>query len=78
MSQLQTEDSEERMFSASLSSLFRMDKLIKEAKLLVLVSHDLELVSSLCTNCIYLEKGVIKAIGESKKIVSLYKAAATS
>ena len=51
----------------------RMDKLIQEAKILVLVSHDLGLVESICEKCICLEKGRVVFSGTPSDTISYYK-----
>lgn len=51
----------------------RMDKLIQEAKLLVLVSHDLGLIESICEKAVLLNKGKIMGYGTPKEIIQLYK-----
>ncbi len=53
----------------------RMDKLIQEAKLLVLVSHDLGLVESICKNAILLNKGKVEFSGTAQDVVKKYREA---
>lgn len=39
---------------------------------ILFVSHDVGAVRSLCSRCIYLEKGAIKAIGKASEVAELY------
>lgn len=54
-------------------SLERIQNLIKEYKPSVLfVSHNLENISTLCTKCIWLDKGKIKMVGLPKTVIKRY------
>ena len=46
--------------------------LIKEGKSIIIVSHDMEVISNLCTSCLWLENGTIKLAGEPHSIVEKY------
>jgi ABC-type polysaccharide/polyol phosphate transport system ATPase subunit len=48
----------------------RIDSLVNEAKMLVIVSHDLELIKRLCTRCILVEKGKIIFDGDPETAVT--------
>ena len=52
----------------------RMESLIDNAKILVMVSHNLELLKDLCTRIIWLDKGRIVADGDSQEIIDAYLA----
>jgi ABC-type polysaccharide/polyol phosphate transport system ATPase subunit len=56
----------------------RMDELIDKAKILALVSHDLELIKSLCNRCILLKHGQIVMDGKPGDVVPEYLRAVTS
>ncbi len=45
---------------------------IHSGKTLVLVSHDLDAVSRWCKTAVWLERGVVKEIGESKSVINSY------
>lgn len=51
----------------------RMEKILNNAKILLLVSHDLGLVSSLTTRCLVMEKGKVLFDGETEKAIEFYK-----
>jgi ABC-type polysaccharide/polyol phosphate transport system ATPase subunit len=50
----------------------RMNELINKAKMLVVVSHDLSLIESICNRCIYVKRGEIISSGPPKKIIDQY------
>ena len=45
---------------------------INQGKTLVLVSHDLDAVSRWCKKVVWLERGVVKEIGESRSVINSY------
>ena len=51
----------------------RINKLIDEAKALIVVSHDLNFIQANCPRCLFLENGQIKFDGETAKAIALYK-----
>ena len=51
----------------------KIRSMIESGTTVLLVSHSLSQVESLCSNVIWLEKGRIKGIGPSKEILSKYK-----
>lgn len=54
-------------------SLERIKELTKNKKrIILLVSHDIELLKKICTTCLWLEKGKIKAFGASEEIINQY------
>jgi len=53
----------------------RMHQLINKANIMVMVSHQLELLEQLCTRVIWIEEGAIVADGSPGKIISSYLAA---
>lgn len=50
----------------------RIEELLSKSKILVMASHDVSLLESLCNKAIWLEKGEAKAIGEPSAIVRQY------
>lgn len=51
----------------------RMEQYRNEGSTTLLVTHDSSTVESLCSRAVWLDHGLIKAIGPSKEIVSLYR-----
>ncbi|QWD49717.1 ABC transporter ATP-binding protein [Polynucleobacter paneuropaeus] len=67
----------DEMFAGGDSSFIkkatdRMHQLISSANIMVMVSHQLELVESLCTRVVWIDKGEIIADGYPGKIISSY------
>ena len=54
-------------------SLVRIRELIREAKAIVLVTHDLEFVTELCNRALLLDHGQVVALGEPAEVVELYR-----
>lgn len=50
----------------------RMDNLVSKAKMLILVSHDLNMVSSLCTKVLVVHQGQICFIGKPEEAIQFY------
>tara|TARA_Y100000991_G_C21942930_1_gene336147 strand:+ start:653 stop:1378 length:726 start_codon:yes stop_codon:yes gene_type:complete len=50
----------------------KMNELIDGTSILILVSHDLDLIQRFCDRVIWLEKGRIRADGPTKKILTIY------
>jgi len=50
----------------------KMENLTGGGRTILLVSHQLPVIQTLCTRCLYLEEGRVKATGETAKLVSLY------
>jgi ABC-type polysaccharide/polyol phosphate transport system ATPase subunit len=55
----------------------RINNMIKSGAAIVLVSHDLDLVSKLTSRVIWLEQGSIKLIGSPNEVISEYKKSGT-
>lgn len=49
-----------------------MQNFFKEGKTIIFISHHLEAISRLCPKSVWLEKGKIKILGESKKVIKAY------
>ncbi|MBN1298619.1 MAG: ABC transporter ATP-binding protein [Actinobacteria bacterium] len=47
---------------------------VRRGKTIVIVSHDLEMISDLCQRVIFLKKGKIELMGDSIQVVSKYRA----
>ena len=50
----------------------RIEEFIAEGRTLILVSHDLHAVRELCHDAMWLQKGQIEAMGESRHVVEAY------
>ena len=50
----------------------RMSQLINKANIMIMVSHQLELIRNLCNRVIWIEKGMIIADGSPEKIIMSY------
>lgn len=50
----------------------RMNQLIDKAKMLIMVSHDLSIISSLCTKVLVVHQGEICFIGPPKEAIEFY------
>lgn len=50
----------------------RMSAMMKSGSTVVLVSHDLNVLSNLCHRTLWLEKGQVKMLGESNEVISSY------
>jgi ABC-type polysaccharide/polyol phosphate transport system ATPase subunit len=53
----------------------RMEEMMSRAKLMVLVSHDLEAVRRLCDRVVWLECGRVRAAGEPDEVLAAYAGA---
>lgn len=60
----------DRTFQLKAEKLMR--DFVKNTNLLILASHDLSLIESLCSKTIYLKKGNIVFFGETRKAVTKY------
>ncbi len=54
----------------------RMEKLIADGSSVVLVSHSLALVRKMCDRVMWLDKGIVRMLGEPEEVVAAYEAAA--
>ena len=55
-------------------SKIRMQEMVDEAATVVIVSHNLSILEQMCSRLILIDDGKIKAIGEPKEIIDIYKA----
>lgn len=51
----------------------RMENFVRNSCILVLASHTIDLIEQWCNRCIYMNKGHIVAIGETKEVVRTYR-----
>ena len=51
----------------------KMQEMVNEAATVVIVSHSLPILEQMCSRLILIEDGKIKAIGEPKEIIEIYK-----
>jgi len=49
-----------------------MKEFLTKAKGIVIVSHNVDQMENLCTNCIWIEQGEVKASGPAQQIVEQY------
>ena len=54
-------------------SKIRMQEMVDEAATVVIVSHNLPILEQMCSRLILIDDGKIKAIGEPKEIIDIYK-----
>ena len=52
----------------------RMKKAIESATIMVLVSHDVDLIESMCTRVIWMDKGKVLQDGDAATVLAAYKA----
>ncbi|MTP79750.1 ATP-binding cassette domain-containing protein [Turicibacter sanguinis] len=50
----------------------RMKKMMEEGVTILFVSHDIHAIKSLCSKCVYIEKGEMIAYGDSQDVANLY------
>lgn len=50
----------------------KMQEFFKAKKTIIFVSHNLDIIKKLCPQTLWLDKGKVKAIGPSKKVISQY------
>ncbi len=63
-------------YSFRKKSTERMQKLIADGSSVIIVSHSLPLVRDMCERAMWLDHGVMKALGPTDDVVSAYQAAA--
>ncbi|MGL4464379.1 MAG: hypothetical protein ACRC1K_19680, partial [Planctomycetia bacterium] len=51
----------------------RMREMMSKAKLIVIVSHDLSVLPTLCEKVIWMERGTIREMGDPEEIINNYK-----
>lgn len=54
----------------------RITDVVDRSKIMVLASHDLDLLKATCNKVIWLERGKVRAYGEASQVISAYKASA--
>ncbi|WP_306807473.1 ABC transporter ATP-binding protein [Halalkalibacter krulwichiae] len=52
----------------------KMKELVAKAKMVVLVTHSLRFAEKNCDRLVWLDKGVIRQVGDPKEVVEMYKA----
>ncbi len=52
----------------------RMKKVVEAASIMILVSHDVDLLASICSRVIWLDKGKVLHDGAAAEVLALYKA----
>ncbi|MBZ9673751.1 ABC transporter ATP-binding protein [Mesorhizobium sp. B2-1-8] len=58
-------------------SLSKIESLVtKGGRTVLLVSHNMDTVNRLCSRCLWLESGSVKALGETREVVTSYLASA--
>ena len=50
----------------------RMEKMLEDGTTLLFVSHSIEQVKELCQNVIWIDKGIVKAMGKAEDVIPLY------
>jgi len=50
----------------------RMEKMLSDGTTLLFVSHSIEQVKELCQNVIWIDKGIVKAVGKAEDVIPLY------
>lgn len=53
----------------------RLQSMMDRSRVIVLVSHQVRFLRELCTHCVWLERGGLRAFGESKDVLDQYVAA---
>lgn len=51
----------------------RINQMMNDDTTVIIVSHSIEQIERLCKHCVWLEKGKIKMIGETKEVCDAYK-----
>lgn len=55
------------------AAMSKMQELMKKAKVVIIVSHDLNMIEERCTRAIWLQKGSIQRIGEPADLCTAYR-----
>ena len=50
----------------------KVNELMENSKLMILVSHDMQTIQKICNKVIWLDKGVTKMVGDSSEVVEAY------
>ncbi len=53
----------------------RLQEMMARSRVIVLVSHAMPFLRELCTHCLWLERGRMRAFGEAKTVLDAYEAA---
>lgn len=53
----------------------KMQELVRRAKMVIVVTHQVAFVQEYCTRALWIDKGAVRASGDPQQVVSLYKAA---
>ena len=53
----------------------RIKEMMRESRLIVIVSHATAFLRGVCTRCLWLEKGRVRALGEAEEVLAAYEAA---
>ena len=51
----------------------RINQMMNDDTTVIIVSHSIEQIERLCKHCVWLEKGKIKMIGDTKEVCDAYK-----
>lgn len=57
----------------SQRSWAKIDDFKKREKTLLVVTHDLDVVENWCTQALWLDKGTVRALGDAREVVNLYR-----
>jgi ABC-type polysaccharide/polyol phosphate transport system ATPase subunit len=55
----------------------RVTEMMRSARLMVLISHDMKAVADLCTSAAWMERGEVKQLGRNEDVTRAYRAAMT-
>ncbi len=61
-------------FKFRKKSTEKIKELISDGRTVILVSHSMESIRNYCTKCLWIEKGVQKAFGETNEVIEKYLA----
>ncbi len=53
----------------------RLHNLVQRSNILVVASHDMSMIESICNKVLWLEHGKIRQMGEPKEVAAAYKEA---
>lgn len=56
-----------------VKSTARMREMVADSRALVVVSHNMETIRSLCTRAVWLDRGEVKAVGPADEVVAAYE-----
>ena len=52
----------------------RIRSMMENSKLILIVSHNSSLIRELCTHCLWLESGRVRAFGDAAEVMGAYEA----